>query len=1352
MNCGVKIRVILLSLFLFMSKGAWLFSQSDAIEFEHLTLKDGLANLRVEAIVQDHLGYMWFGTKRGLCRYNGYEMDVFKSKAQDANSLKYHQISCLFEDRDHDLWIGSWSGGLHLFNRQTENFTRMPFATRSIKTISQDSEGFLWIGSDVSLHKYNKLLDKDHVFNFWSEDGKIERRVLSVTHFENDTYVSISGLGILKYNREENDFTTLLLMKECKAFGISEIFEIFPYNKQILWLGTDQGLYSFSLGDRKLSRVLDVSGKGIYNEITFIVNESYNKIWIGADGLYNYNIVTNTFQHSKHDINKPYSLSNDFVTCGLKDTQGNLWFGTYASGINVIKNVSVDFHQYSRINEKLDQFSRNITAISQDMKGNLLLGTWDKGLLVFDSNHQILNTYHRQYPELISLEKENIRVIERGPENGIWIGSSSALLTWINNEERQYEIFNLPVPEDQELNRCHITCLLFDTDNLLWIGTSTNGLFLFDMVEHRFLDFRDKEKISEFNILDLEKDWNGNIWIASYENGVFRMDRDQNIEEFYFEGIGDNNNKKLSYITLYLDSNDNLWFGTEFYGLIKLTKENETTIYPVSLELDNFEITDIIEDKSGKIWLSTTEGLLRFDESVETYRHYTWEDGLVSDEFNYNSSFIGDDQTIYMGGTNGLAYFEPHSIRENLTIPPIYIESLYLNNQEMKVGQEGSPLSKPLNQIEKIILKHSQNVIGFDFTALNYISTSKNQYAYMLEGFDESQWNELGTGRRMTFTNLDFGSYVLRVKGSNNDGVWNEEGASIAIQILPPLWRTWWAYLIYVVILLLIVRFLFRVLSQQFRMRQQIKMQRFEKEQQEKLSDMKLQFFTNISHEFKIPLSLIISPLEEIIKKYKGSSETRQNLMMVNRNATRLLQLVKLLIDFRKAEQDVLALNPGQHELVSLAKEVIDSFKPITTEENKHIELLTEYTSLVFEFDRNKMERVLYNLIANAINFTRNLGEIIISISYEEEGQSISIEVRDTGIGIRAEDQDKIFEKFSQIEQESGSKAFRTGSGIGLYLSKKIVELHHGRIEVKSVPGEGSCFTISLPAPDARINELFITTFSEEIPSQGLEMLEVLEKQDAPVHSEDVPLILIVEDHGELRNHLKKILWTYYRVEEASNGKAGIEKAKDLHPDLILSDIIMPEMDGVEMCKQIKRDPKTEDIPIILLSAKSDLESKIDGYEKGADDYLEKPFLPQFLLVRVRNLIESREKLRTHFSSGTNQKQKIPGLNPLDREFLEKIFYKLEQNMDNSEFNITQLSSELGMSRVHLYRRFKDLTGITPKDYMKETRLKAAAVLLEENRYTVSEVAYRVGFNTPSNFTASFKSFYGISPKEYKSS
>ncbi len=1128
---------------------------------------------------------------------------------------------------------------------------------------------------------------------------------------------------------------------------------MFVYNNQTFWLGTDQGLFRFSPDQNvRLERLLDKDQTGISQNISFIINESYNNIWIGADGLYQYDIIENSLTHHMHDPNAGYSLSNNFVTCGLEDSQGNLWFGTYASGMNVLMNTSNDFHKNSRINQQLDLLSRNITTITRDKNKNLWLGTWDKGVLVFDENQELQKDMDDTFPLLKSLTKERIRVVTSGPDESIWIGSTSGLLTHVDLKGQQNHVYTLTIPDGEVRESLTITSLLFQSDSLLWVGTNIRGLNLFDLRTKSFLPFPEQKQLSGFNILDLERDGKGNMWIATHLDGMWRMDINGNIRPYNFEEIADQRVRGANFITIFKDSRENLWFGTEFHGLIKLTPDDLTTIYTISEDLKNHEITSIEEDHVHKLWLATTQGLLRFEETPVNYRDDFWRYGLVADEFNYNSSFQGDDNTIYLGGTNGLAYFNPDQFRDNSVVPPVYIESFFIGNIKVSVRDPESPLSRPINLTDKITLKYSQNEIGFEFVSLNYISSGKNQYKYMLEGIDNSGWNELGSRRRITFTNLDWGNYTLRVKGSNNDGIWNEEGDSLDIRILPPSYLSWWAFVIYGIALIVVVYLVYNLFRQRIKMKQQLSMQQFEKAQQMKLSNMKLQLFTNISHEFKIPLSLIISPLEEIIQNFKGSNETRQKLRIIQQNSNRLLQMIKILIDFRKAEQDVLDLKTGRFDIIELARDTVLSFQSHVIRENKHIELKTSLSACVFEFDRDKIERVLYNLVDNAVNFTEELSEITLRISKGPDEGTVSIEVADTGVGIEEKDLERIFEKFHQVEQSSQMSVSSTGSGIGLYICRKIVELHHGSISVDSSPGKGSVFTILLPAADMQGIEGQVDMIDDMKIASGQEMLEVLEDTAAPDLPEDVPLVLIVEDHHELRTHIKKLLWNFYRVEEAENGLAGLKKAKSEVPDLVLSDIIMPEMDGVEMCLQIKKDPKTEHIPVILLSAKSDLESKLDGYEKGADEYLEKPFHPQHLLARIRNLIESREKLRAHFGDGIPQKPRIAGIKPFDREFLERVYYKTEMNTGNSEYNVTELSAELGMSRVHLYRRFKDLTGNTPKDYMKEVRLKAAAVLLEENRLTISEVAYQVGFNTPSNFTASFKSFYGISPKEYKSS
>ncbi|MCP4309704.1 MAG: hypothetical protein GY790_00445, partial [Bacteroidetes bacterium] len=991
----------LMGLLALLAWSATAFSQAVVTEFEHLTLEDGLPNLRVEAIEQDYLGYMWIGSKRGLCRYNGYDFEVYKSSAFDTTSLRYHQITCLFEDREHELWIGTWSGGLHRYNRDRDNIQRIPFSQDNITGISQDSTGYIWIGTEEGLYRYDKQNEHARAYPFQSPDRTIVRGVLNIVQNSGETFVNIDQVGIFKFHAQKDDFIPVLLLEDCKSHGIREITEVVPYNNHTYWLGTDQGLFRFSTGkEGSLERILDKNQVGIHQNITFIINESYNHIWIGANGLYRYDIVENTISHFQHNRNEDYSLSNDYVTCGYTDIHGNIWFGTYASGINIIMNSSADFHKNSAINQKLDLLSRNVTAIEEDRDKNLWIGTWDKGVIVFNEQQEQIENIGKIYPALESLPEYNVSTIFKGPADCIWIGSSSGILAQIDIINRQNHLFTLPVPNGILPRSMDITSLIAESDSLLWIGSASGGIFLLNLHTKDFIQFEDQKLMVDKNIRDIELDGEGNIWIGTYGHGLFRMDSNRKIKPHIFKEIVDPGTRPLSIITIFLDQHENLWFGTEFHGLIKLSPEDQTTIFPISGDLNNNEITSILEDRMGKLWLATSDGLLRFEESTSKVSYYYWRDGLVADEFNYSASFQNENDVIYLGGTNGLVYFHPGSIQDNYHVPPVYIESFSIGNREVHVSDPDSPLTQPINQTEKITLKFSQNEIGFEFVALNYLLPGKNQYKYLLEGFDESGWNELGTRRRISFTNLDYGNYTLRVLGSNNDEVWNEEGATLDIRILPPPWRMWWAYLAYSILMIVAVYLVYTDLRQRIRLRQQISRQRYEREHQEELSNMKLQFFTNISHEFKIPLSLIISPLEEIVRNFKGSTENRQKLQGVQRNSIKLLRLIKLLIDFRKAEQDVLKLAPGRHDLVDLAQEAVQSFESLVIEQNKRIELKSDFSSCLFDFDWNKMDRVFYNLISNALNFTEELSEIIIHVASGDKAETISIAVQDTGVGI----------------------------------------------------------------------------------------------------------------------------------------------------------------------------------------------------------------------------------------------------------------------------------------------------------------------------------------------------------------
>jgi signal transduction histidine kinase/ligand-binding sensor domain-containing protein/DNA-binding response OmpR family regulator len=1327
-------------------------SQYNDLEFSYLGQEDGLNNLRITSIVQDHQSYIWIGTIRGLYRYNSYDIKVYKYNPKDSTSLNYHQINCMIEDMDKDLWVGSMFGGLSRYNREKDNFIKVDIPARDIHCMAQDETGFLWIGTGNGLFRYIKEEDRYETYHFRSSDGRSERLIQTIHCIDNETLVNIAELGIFKYDKKENNFSPFILIDDCKDLNIRSISEVYKYNENTLWLGTDQGLYRYEKGrGNQLEPLSDSHGAVIDSKVQFIVEESFQYIWIGADGIFRYNILENEFVKQSHQPGKSTSLASNLVSYGYKDRQDNIWIGTAGSGISIWNKTHSRFNRYPRINSTLENFSRDITTLAKDTEGNLWLGTRNQGLVIFDEDQNLLHNLYNQFPELQNLRQEFVRTIEIGPDKKVWIGSTTRKLTMIDLVNKNSYTIVIDVEKEELGEKDMVTSIAPIGDTLLWIGTGSTGMYLFDIRKREFKDFDGRNQLANFNIVDLERDSHGNVWIATHKNGVLKMDTEGKITRQEFEGIPFDILKNANFITIYEDNEENIWFGTEFLGLIRLTPGGSNTVFDISENLLTNEISTITEDSYGRLWISTTGGLAMLEKATNTVKYYSWVDGMASDEFNYNASCYCDDNTICLGSTNGLVSFIPEMIQNNDYEPTVLIESLFIGNQEVKIGGQESILQKALSLTDRITLKFSKHDIGFKIVALNYIIPAKNHYQYKLEGYGNSEWINIGTRRRFDFTNLRFGNYTLHVMGSNNDNIWNKEATKLDIRILPPLWLSWWALFGYLLLFSMTLRFIYKGVRQRVRLNNQIARQAFERQHQEELTNMKIQFFTNISHEFKIPLSLIIAPIEETLHGFKGPNELRKKLQLISTNASHLLNLVNLLIDFRKAEQDVLELKIEKTDLLALCNSTIDSFRSMVTCQNKNIAFRSDLPACIFEFDHEKMKRVLYNLIDNAISFTDAQDEIIVSIRSVEEQKSIVLEIQDTGCGIPEDEIEKVFKKFYQIEAHLEKYTKRRGSGIGLYLCHKIVELHKGSIKIESALEQGTSIIITLPAPglitsatDAEIHKI-----SAIIPL-GLNTVEPFEEQAPANLSENAPLVLIVEDHVELGNYIQKLLWSYYRTEIAANGKEGLELALKINPDLIISDIMMPEMDGVEMCKHIRSDPKLEHIPLILLSAKSDIENKLEGFQTGADDYLEKPFLPKHLQSRVHNLIESREKLRAHFSEEVPKKPKKSGILHLDREFLEKVFYKIEQNIGDNEYNVNKLSLELGLSRVHLYRKFKELTGMTPKDYMKETRLKFAAKLLEEDRYTISEIAYQVGFNTHSSFTVSFKAFYGVSPKEYK--
>ena len=800
--------------------------------------------------------------------------------------------------------------------------------------------------------------------------------------------------------------------------------------------------------------------------------------------------------------------------------------------------------------------------------------------------------------------------------------------------------------------------------------------------------------------------------------------------------------------------------------------------------LPNDAINGILEDSHGNLWISTNKGISRFDPVKFIFRNYDVSDGLQSNQFSYSSVLKTRDGWFYFGGIYGFKVFHPDSIRENTVIPPVIITDFRLFNQPVQPGASDSPLSTHISETNQIELNHKQSVISFEFTALNFTSPEKNEYEYIMEGF-ETIWNKTGTQRIATYTNLAPGDYTFRVRGSNNDGIWNETGASVNLTLRPPYYKTRLAFALYTLLFILML-FLFRNYTlSRAQMKNEIKLKEFEKQQIEEVNQMKLKFFTNISHEFRTPLSLILSPLEKLVGDNKFDDSTNHLFKLMYRNASRLLRLINQLMDLRKIEKGSMNLRVAENNIVAFLTEIKSAFDQLASDHRIEYIFKSQNESFMVYFDSEKVEKIIFNLLSNAFRFTPDGGKISLRFkvfsdtelhpvdkkskrinktqSFPDHFKNgfIEISITDTGTGITPEEQEKIFDRFYQAGLQESVKGgyYTTGTGVGLSLVKDLAELHKGIIKLKSHPGAGSRFSLLLPVDPSCYtqNEIVVpeTPISSEFKSlrvddenyENSEKTEISKK--AASHTAETPIILVVEDSSDIRDFIRMSLEDEYRVFEAKNGKEGIENARTIVPDLIISDIMMPITDGIEMARLLKEDEVTSHIPLIFLTSKTGEMNQMEGFETGGQDYIVKPFNPKILLLKIKNILSSHQKIKQKIKKQILLEPSEVKIESIDEKFLKRAVEIVEKNIAEPEFDVTAFVNEIGMSRSVLYRKIQAVTGQSANEFINNIRLKRATQLLSKKSMNISEVSYSVGFNDPQYFSKCFRKEFGVSPTQY---
>ena len=1365
-----------------------LSAQSQRLRFDHITTDNGLSDNYVTHIFQDKKGFIWISTQDGINRFDGYDFKHYKHIPGKLNSLGDYAVNHIFEDSKGIFWI-STRDGLNKFNPVTETFVHYKMDKKDPNSLSakrvygcvEDKNGNIWIATSNGLNRFEPTKETFEKYTRVSGDSKsISDNVIATLFSDSKGNLWIGTTnGLNLYDFESNTFKTFLTESgEPNSPGTNRITALYEDSKGTLWIGTRGGLVKLiSIGSQSIEtkiykHVPEDKSSISSNLITEIDEDSNGKLWIGTfgGGLNIFNSSSEKFESVRYSPDDKYGLSSDLFFALLVDNYDNVWIGNTTTGIDKYSPTSQRFQHYQITIDKTEPGINSVTSFLIDSEGKLWLGTENEGIIVYANKipdeQNILFNLNASGKNNFSLSGNYITSIFEDDEGMVWIGTADYGLNMFNPATKQVEIFKNDPNNSNSLSGDFIHSIYQDNEGIIWIGTGRNGLNRFDKKNKAFKRFNENPDdptnnkfLSSREVISIVEDRNGFLWLGTTIGGTNKFDKKtetfQHFIHVHKDGTSISSNRV---VCLFIDSKNRLWVGTYNGGLNLFDEKTNSFIHFMEIDgLPDNTIQSVIEDEEGMLWLGTTNGISRFDPENRSFKNYDVSDGLQGKEFNSKSCLRDfESGTLYFGGINGLNIYSPGSIQEKRTPPAIILTEFKLFDKTVSPSED-SPIKQSSAYTDEIVLNYDQDIISFSFASLDFTSPQKNQYAYKLEGFNDD-WIYAGNIREVTYTNLSPGDYKFKVKGTNSDGYWNETGLEISLIVNPPFWQTWWAYSIYILSLIGALIFVRRYEMNRIKLKNDFKQKEFEANKLQEVDQIKSRFFANISHEFRTPLTIILGSLEKLRHKSEKTSDEK-DYNLVKRNASRLLQLINQVLELSRIESGNAKLESAEQDIVKFTKRITASFSSLAYQKNLHlnfngeeIENSNNTPAVSVFFDKKKLETVFYNLLSNAIKFTPKDGTINVSVSKNTD--HIEIKFENSGTEIPSDKVSKIFDRFYQVD-DSGTRNFE-GTGIGLSLVKEFVELHKGRIEVES-KNNLTTFIIYLQLGNNHLSKTeIVTAVQDEDQKQFTETKEEIKIPASDIISEkeikeaNKTIILVVEDNTDLREMVKEHLQDKYFVIEAENGVKGFEAAEEKIPDLIISDIMMPEMDGYQLCKKIKTNEKTNHIPVILLTAKAATEDKLEGLETGADDYLIKPFNEDELKIRVRNLITIRKQIREKFQSQMLYTPSGTVVPSTQKVFMDKFVSMIEKNIENEEFSVEMLSEEMGMSRTQLHRKIKAITNQSASEFIRNFRLQKAADLLKQDAGNIAEISYQVGFGSQAYFTKAFQEIYKSTPLEYK--
>lgn len=1359
------IRKSLSILFLILSVLTLYAEKTNYLYSFNSDLNEGISQLSVMTIYQDSRGYLWFATKNGLNRFNGKEYKIYHREDGNEQSLSNNSVTSITEDQEGYLWVGT-SNGLNRIDLNTNEIKRYNLETNglvanSISTVYTDRSGCLWVGTWEGLNRYNR--EGDH-FEYIPIEDDTERAMI-VTLLEDSSgrfWIGTRNKGLLLCDHQMNLISQFTSESKNMPLNNNNITSIYEDDKKQIWVGCkNSGLNKINLRDNEVTSYTNLNS-GLSNNSVRCIIEWQGKLLIGTfDGIFDLDKATERIVKvaGYDDINK--SLSHYSVYCFCVDRDKTLWVGTFAGGVNYLNKFTNRFVLH-KPQEELNIRTGIYGAITYESPEDLWIATEGYGLLNYNKRMNESH-YYLIDPSVRFAFNTNIIKSVFYEDGYVWCGTTKGEIYKFNIKTKKFSLYH------QYPIEYSIYSIIRDHNGVLWVGGASTefGLtcFVNDSLVTTFYNNVD-EPIYFSNVRCILEEEDGVFLLGSTAEGLLRFDtHKKQLTKYSNEASVEKYRIPNNYISAIVRTKSGeIWGSTYGGGIFQLDESKAIRRIMTVREglLDN-NICTLVESSDQRLWMSTVNGLIMFDPAKDEVRNYHRHNGIDIREFTLHSGIALPDGSLCFAGSNGFVTFHVEAMDKNNNIPPVVLEQLSVNNHPVEVGDESAILDKVLDGMETIRLAYNENNFSITYQALNYIYATQNQYAYKLEGYD-TDWNYVGERNSAFYTNLSPGKYVFLVKASNNDGVWNEEGRSLIIIVQPPLWRTWYAYLFYVIALAAIIYGILYYVNIKRNLETGLKMKQLEKQKQEEFHQAKIRLFTNFSHELRTPLMLIITPFEELVKRVDIPAELHDKLSIIYKNAQKLLLLVNQLMDLHKNQAGSMDLKVSEGDICEYIKEIYYAFNQIALTNEVKFTLNCTPKTINGWFDKSLLEKVVFNLLSNAFKYTASGESVLMEVSEvtlkeldpkrtdglykDENSQYVILKVKDSGKGIEEGEADKIFTPFYQIPETSGINL--SGTGIGLSLVYTIVQLHRGVIYVDHTETKGACFVVILPVSRSAFSEEQIEsreidkiaeiTNTEDI----LVSLPVTENKDQPKYK-----ILLVEDDKDVRDYLKKSLEAEYIVIEAADGVRAYEKVVQDFPDLVLSDIMMPKRDGLELCTMIKNDIRIGHIPVILMTARSMVVHIKEGFQAGADDYIVKPFNMDVLQTRIRSLLASREQLKKLYGKRFSPDVMGIEVKSADERFSQKLFDVIEKNISNEKLDVELLCTEIGISRANLYRKLKSITELSPMELIRNKRLEMAAKLLKESEMNVSEIASHLGFNSHSYFSNSFKAFYGCTPTEF---